>query len=85
MVTPVLRYIAHITLWGVVKSFLTTAVVLGVIGTAVWKIFVVKEWVEDVVYEGNVDANKALEDLNDEDDGKEKEDVEAKKGKGKKK
>ena len=80
-----LKYIAHITLWGIVKSSLTTTLVLGVIGTVVWKIFVVKEWVEDVEYEGNVDANKALENLDDEDDSKEKEDVEARKGKGKKK
>jgi hypothetical protein len=62
--------------------------VLGALGWGVWKLFVMKEWVEDVEYEGNVDANEALESLEgDEDkkkeDGKEKEDGKAKGKKGK--
>lgn len=52
---------------------------------------IAKQWVEDVEYEGNVDAEKALEDLEgaedkDKDDGKKgKEAAKEGKGKGKKK
>jgi hypothetical protein len=76
-----------------VKSAISTGVVLGITAWAVWKLFIVKRWVEDVEYEGNVDANEALENL--EEDGKaekeeekekdKKEDGGNKKGKGKKK
>jgi hypothetical protein len=49
---------------------------------ATWRFFLAKQWVEDVEYEGNVDADKALEDLEDdaESDGGGNG---AKKGKGK--
>lgn len=43
---------------------------------AVWKLFIVKKWVEDVEYEGNVDADEALENL--EEEKKEKKDAEKK-------
>jgi hypothetical protein len=69
----------------------STCVALGAVGWAVWKFFLVKKWVEDVEYEGNVNADEALENL--EEDEKEKEDekgeeetkANAKGGKGKKK
>jgi hypothetical protein len=67
-------------------------------GYAVWKLYIVKRWVEDVEYEGNVDADEALENLPElekkeeeeeeakkKEEEKEKEEVEKKKGKGKKK
>jgi hypothetical protein len=69
----------------------STCVALGAVGWAVWKFFLVKKWVEDVEYEGNVNADEALENL--EEDEKEKEEkkgeeetkANAKGGKGKKK
>jgi hypothetical protein len=70
--------------------------VLAAVSWVAWKLFIVKKWVEDVEYEGNVDANKALEDLNDDEEEqedakkeaekeKEKKEEGTKKGKGKKK
>ena len=93
LVTPWLKSIAHITIWGIIKSAVSTGLVLGVMGWAIWKLFIVKQWVEDVEYEGNVDANEALENLNEdkkEDEKKEQENKEEdakkdKNGKGKKK
>jgi hypothetical protein len=90
LVTPWLRTIARITIWGIVKSAISTGLVLGITGYAVWKLFIVKRWVEDVEYEGNVDADEALENLpvleKEEEEKKEKEKKEEKKnGKGKKK
>lgn len=70
----------------------TTVVVLGIVAGLVWKLFVVKQWVADVEYEGNVDADKVLEDLNDDEDvqkdakkGEEEAQKEEAKGKKKKK
>jgi hypothetical protein len=78
----------------------STAVVLALTGYAIWKLVIVKRWVEDVEYEGNVDANDALENLPDlerkdeeekekakkeEEEAKKKKEEEQKKGKGKKK
>jgi hypothetical protein len=95
-VTPWLRLIARITVWGVVKSAASTGAVVAAVGWAVWKGVVVKKWVEDVEYEGNVDADKALEDLDDgsaegeeqkekgEEEKKKKKEEGGKKGKGKK-
>jgi hypothetical protein len=86
MVTPWLKSIAHITIWGIIKSSVTTAVILGGIGYGTWYLLVVKQWVADVEYEGNVDADKALEDLDDgaeDEGGKEEEKKEEGKGKGK--
>ncbi|KAF2825874.1 hypothetical protein CC86DRAFT_370743 [Ophiobolus disseminans] len=92
LVTPWLKTIAHITVWGIVKSVVWTGIVLAGTGWAVWKLFIMKQWVEDVEYEGNVDANEALENLEEgkkEKDGKdgekEKEEKDKKNGKGKKK
>jgi hypothetical protein len=98
LVTPWLRTIARITIWGIIKSAISTSVVLGITGFAIWKLFIVKRWVEDVEYEGNVDADKALEDLPElekeeeeqkerekEEEKKKKEEEEKKNGKGKKK
>lgn len=56
---------------------------LGTIAWAVWKMFLVKQWVEDVEYEGNVDANEALEELDDEKKVDEENDEEKGKTKGK--
>ncbi|KAH7384338.1 hypothetical protein DE146DRAFT_223176 [Phaeosphaeria sp. MPI-PUGE-AT-0046c] len=99
LVTPALKTIARITLWGIIKSAISTGIVLGITAWAVWKLFIVKRWVEDVEYEGNVDADEALENLGEEEKEKEKEkkdeeeeksekaaeEEKKKKGKGKKK
>jgi hypothetical protein len=50
---------------------------------ATYRFYLAKQWVEDVEYEGNVDADKALEDLDEGDDGKKDGDG-GKNGKGKK-
>jgi len=79
----------------------STAVLLAITGYAVWKLVIVKRWVEDVEFEGNVDADEALENLPDLEREAEKEkkakeeeankdadkkvEQEKKKGKGKKK
>jgi hypothetical protein len=62
------------------------------VGWAVWKFFLVKKWVEDVEYEGNVNADEALENLEEEEEkkeekkkGEEETKANAKGGKGKKK
>jgi hypothetical protein len=59
--------------------------VLGAISWAVWKLFLVKQWVEDVEYEGNVDADEALEELDDgkKEEGEKEEEKGKAKGKGK--
>jgi hypothetical protein len=64
----------------------STGLVLGLTGWAVWKLFIVKQWVEDVEYEGNVDANEALENLNEDEkeEEKEKKDAEEKEEQNKK-
>lgn len=51
---------------------------------AVWKGIVAKQWVEDVEYEGNVRAEMALEEL-DEEMGDDEAGKKSGKGKGKKK
>lgn len=57
------------------------AVGLGWVG---WRVFLFEQWVEDVEYEGNVDANRALEELGEGKEGVELEkDVEKAKEKGK--
>jgi hypothetical protein len=69
----------------------STCVALGAVGWAVWKFFLVKKWVEDVEYEGNVNADEALENLEEEEEekeekkGEEEKKANAKGGKGKKK
>jgi hypothetical protein len=69
----------------------STCVALGAMGWAVWKFFLVKKWVEDVEYEGNVNADEALENLEEEEEekeekkGEEEKKANAKGGKGKKK
>jgi hypothetical protein len=47
------------------RTFLSLLAVAGLAGAATWHFFLAKQWVEDVEYEGNVDADKALEDLDD--------------------
>jgi hypothetical protein len=83
VVTPWLRSIARITLYGIIKSLVSTGLVLGVIAWAVWKMFLVKQWVEDVEYEGNVDADEALGELDGEKDKEDEEEKGKKNGKGK--
>ena len=41
----------------------STLVVMGLAAAATWHFFVAKQWVEDVEYDANVDADKALSDL----------------------
>jgi hypothetical protein len=80
-----LQSLARITIFGIIRSLVTTCVALGAVGWAVWKFFLVKKWVEDVEYEGNVDADEALENLDEEEKEKdeEKKKEEEKKGQGK--
>jgi hypothetical protein len=80
-----LQSLARITVFGIIRSLVTTCVALGAVGWAVWKFFLVKKWVEDVEYEGNVDADEALENLDEEEKEKdeEKKKEEEKKGQGK--
>jgi hypothetical protein len=91
LVTPLLQSLARITLFGIVRSLVSTCVALGAVGWAVWKFFLVKKWVEDVEYEGNVNADEALENLEEEEEekeekkGEEEKKANAKGGKGKKK
>ena len=40
--------------------------VLAAVAYTAWKLFLFEQWVEDVEYEANVDANTALEDLDEE-------------------
>ena len=42
----------------------------GAASAATWHFFVAKQWVEDVEYEGNVDADKALEEVETEEGGR---------------
>lgn len=63
IITPWLRYLASITLFSVIKTIFWMLAVVGGCGVAIWHFFLAKKWVEDVEYEGNVDANQALEDL----------------------
>ena len=51
---------------------LTTSVVIGGLGFAGWRLFLLEQWVEDVEYEANVDANKALEDLEEDEAARKK-------------
>ncbi|KAF2997084.1 hypothetical protein E8E13_002987 [Curvularia kusanoi] len=82
LITPWLRYYAHITLFGVIKTLTTSALVLAAVAFASWRLFLFEQWVEDVEYEANVDANAALEDL-DEDAGQNKKKAAKKEGKKK--
>ncbi|KAF1941473.1 hypothetical protein EJ02DRAFT_492343 [Clathrospora elynae] len=66
IVTPWLRYFASITLSSVIKKLVSLAALIGVTGAATWHFFLAKQWVEDVEYEANVGAEKALEDLEEE-------------------
>lgn len=80
LITPWLRYYAHITLWGVIKTTVTSLFAIGITGYVAWRIFLFEQWVEDVEYDANVDANKALEDLEENEKDKKKD---GKKGKQK--
>ncbi|KAI4652019.1 hypothetical protein J4E93_002216 [Alternaria ventricosa] len=80
IVTPWLRYFASITLWSIFKTLFSMVFVMGLAAAATWHFFLAKQWVEDVEYEGNVDAEKALEDLDGDGEGV---DNGGKKGKGK--
>jgi hypothetical protein len=82
IITPWLRYFARITLWSITKTLLTSAVVLGLVAAATWRFFLAKQWVEDVEYEGNVDAERALEEV-DEGEGGAEDKGKGKDGKGK--
>ena len=77
-----MQYFARITVWGLVKSAASTLLVLSVVAWLAWRLLLLKEWVGDVEYEANVDANKALEDIDIDDKGKKGKKGKAK-GKGK--
>ena len=66
IITPWLRYAARISIWGVIKFVVGLAVICSAASAAVWKGIVAKQWVEDVEYEGNVRAEMALEELDEE-------------------
>lgn len=55
---------------------------LAAVVFASWRLFLFEQWVEDVEYEANVDANAALEDF-DEDAAQKKKKAEKKEGKKK--
>ncbi|KAF2126520.1 hypothetical protein P153DRAFT_346353 [Dothidotthia symphoricarpi CBS 119687] len=65
LITPTLRYIANITVWGLVRSMVSLTVLFVGSGWIAWRLFLLERWIEDVEYEGNVDVDKALEDLDD--------------------
>jgi hypothetical protein len=50
-------------MWSVFRTAVSLLAVVGAAGAATWHFFLAKQWVEDVEYEGNVDANEALEEL----------------------
>lgn len=71
-------------MFGIIKTTVTSAVVLGAVGVAAWRLFLFEQWVEDVEYDANVDANKALEDFEEDETAKKKKKKDdAKKGKNK--
>lgn len=69
------------TLFGIIKTTITSAIVLGGVAYAAWRLFLFEQWVEDVEYDANVDANKALEDLDADNAAKKKSKKEGKKSK----
>ncbi|KAF2633089.1 hypothetical protein BU25DRAFT_406345 [Macroventuria anomochaeta] len=83
LITPWLKYYAHITLFGIIKTIITSSLVIGAVGFAAWRAFLFEQWVEDVEYEANIDANKALEDLEEDEAAKKKGKKNGKKGKAK--
>ncbi|KZM27289.1 hypothetical protein ST47_g1575 [Ascochyta rabiei] len=60
LVSPLLKRMAHVSLFSVVRTLITSAAVLGGVGYAAWRVFLFEQWVEDVEYEANVDADLAL-------------------------
>ncbi|KAJ4990840.1 hypothetical protein SVAN01_03629 [Stagonosporopsis vannaccii] len=87
LITPWLKSVLHISLYGILKTLFSSAVVLAAVAYAAWRLFLFEQWVEDVEYEANVDADKALEEVEEEEKkgkgGKGKEKKGGKKGKGK--
>lgn len=72
LITPWLKYFANITLWGVIKTTATSMLAIGAAAYATWRVFLFEQWVADVEYEANVDANQALEDLGEDEKAKKK-------------
>ncbi|KAI8932118.1 hypothetical protein NX059_011003 [Plenodomus lindquistii] len=85
LITPWLKLIMRITLWSLIKTAVSFTVCVGAAAWVVWRGIMAKRWVEDVEYEGNVDADKALEDLDGERDDGNEEETKEKNGKGGKK
>ncbi|KAF1933256.1 uncharacterized protein M421DRAFT_685 [Didymella exigua CBS 183.55] len=83
LITPWLKYYAHLTLLGFAKTSITSTIVLGAVGFAAWRLFLFERWVEDVEYDANVDANKVLEDLEEDAAAKRKNKKDGKNGKQK--
>ncbi|KAL6709070.1 hypothetical protein ACN47E_001886 [Coniothyrium glycines] len=73
LVTPWLKWLGDVTLWGILKGLFSFAAFLATGAVMMWRLFLAKQWVEDVEYEGNVDADKALEDLEEEEEEEEEE------------
>ncbi|KAF9700105.1 hypothetical protein EKO04_002075 [Ascochyta lentis] len=63
IITPRLRALAHVSLFSFLRTLGTSALVLAGVAYAAWRAFLFEQWVEDVEYEANVDANVALEEL----------------------
>ncbi|OAL46741.1 hypothetical protein IQ07DRAFT_573503 [Pyrenochaeta sp. DS3sAY3a] len=80
LITPLLRSLASISPLSILKSVLTTALFAALAAFTFYKLILVKQWVADVEYEGNVDADKALEGFS-EDEEDEKLEKEAQEGK----
>lgn len=69
MITPVFKYMAHITFIGMIKGVLASLVGFGgFVGTAF--LLLHRRDMNSVEHEGNEDADKALEDLEDESEKK---------------
>ncbi|KAH9877778.1 hypothetical protein J1614_002995 [Plenodomus biglobosus] len=71
LITPWLKRIAQITLWSVVKTGVCFAALLGAVAWVGWRGMVAKRWVEDVEFEGNVEAERALEEVDGQGEGEE--------------
>jgi hypothetical protein len=82
IVTPALRWITQFSPWGLVRSILSTAVGFAAMLWAGYRLFLKDR--DGIEGEGNEDADKALEGMDDKEKEKAKKEAEKKKkGKGK--
>jgi hypothetical protein len=85
IVTPALRWLTQFSVWGLIRSVVSTTAVFGGLLWAGYHVFLKER--DGVEGEGNEDADKALEGLDGKEKEKEKEKIAKKKkdnGKGKK-